>query len=163
MTVSLAALDSEVAKVVSPAAMSEAAIVAAADFEASGRLSVGDEVPPRDLVDDRLAATTGSNMNNNRLYVGNLAFDTTDEALKRAFADCGEVLETKVVSDRETGRSRGFGFVVMATPEAAQTAISRMNGAEVDGRPLRVNEATDRPRRSDGVRSGPDGDRRRRW
>jgi RNA recognition motif-containing protein len=111
------------------------------------------------FVDARLAATRESNMNN-RLHVGNLAFDTTDETLRSAFADCGEVLETKIVNDRETGRSRGFGFVVMATAEAAQQAISRMNGAEVDGRPLRVDEAVDRPRRSGAFGSGPGGDRR---
>jgi RNA recognition motif-containing protein len=99
---------------------------------------------------------------NNRLYVGNLAFDTTDEGLRRAFAECGEVVETTIVNDRETGRSRGFGFVVMGTAEAAQQAISRMNGAEVDGRALRVDEAVDRARRSGGFGSGPGGDRRSR-
>jgi cold-inducible RNA-binding protein len=99
---------------------------------------------------------------NNRLYVGNLAFDTTDDALRRAFAACGDVVETTIVNDRETGRSRGFGFVVMATPEAAQQAISRMNGAEVDGRALRVDEAVDRVRRPGGFGSGPGGDRHTR-
>ena len=104
----------------------------------------------------------------NRLYVGNLAFDTTDDALRRAFAECGEVVESKIVSDRETGRSRGFGFVEMATQEAARQAIARMNGAEVDGRSLRVNEAEDRKPRSDGSSSRPSGGRgdagrRGRW
>jgi cold-inducible RNA-binding protein len=91
---------------------------------------------------------------NNRLYVGNLAFDTTDQARRRDFAECGDVVETTIVNDRETGRSRGFGFVVMATPEAAQQAISRMNGAEIDGRTLRVDAAVDRVRRSGGFGSG---------
>jgi RNA recognition motif-containing protein len=99
---------------------------------------------------------------NNRLYVGNLAFETTDDALKRAFAECGEVVETTIVNDRETGRSRGFGFVVMATAEAARQAISRMNGAEVNGRVLRVDEAVDRARRPGGFGSSPGGDRRDR-
>ena len=99
----------------------------------------------------------------NRLYVGNLTFDTTGEGLKRAFAACGEVLEATVVSDRETGRSRGFGFVVMGSDAAAQQAISQMNGAVVDGRPLRVNEAEERKPRSggDGGFSPRDGGRGR--
>jgi RNA recognition motif-containing protein len=86
----------------------------------------------------------------NRLYVGNLTFNTTEDGLKRAFAPCGEVVEATVVSDRETGRSRGFGFVVMGTNEAAQQAISQMNGAVVDGRPLRVSEAEERKPRPGG-------------
>jgi cold-inducible RNA-binding protein len=132
-------------------------------FEASGRSSVGDEV----FLDAWRAATRESNMTN-RLYVGNLAFDTTEDALRNAFAEYGEVVESKIVSDRESGRSRGFGFVEMATPEAAQQAISRMNGAQVDGRSLRVNEAEDRRPRSDGFSSRPSGgrggaSRRDRW
>jgi RNA recognition motif-containing protein len=81
---------------------------------------------------------------NNRLYVGNLAFHTTEDVLTRAFQACGEVVETKLILDRETGRSRGFAFVVMSNPEEAQRAISQMNGADLDGRPLRVNEAEER-------------------
>jgi RNA recognition motif-containing protein len=93
----------------------------------------------------------------NRLYVGNLAFDTTDDTLRRAFEAYGEVVEAKIVNDRETGRSRGFGFVAMATPDAARQAIARMNGAEIDGRSLRVNEAEDRKPRSDGFSSRQSG------
>lgn len=86
----------------------------------------------------------------NRLYVGNLTFSTTEHVLRDAFASIGEVTEATVVSDRETGRSRGFGFVVMATDELAQEAISQMNGYMLDGRPLRVNEAEERKPRSGG-------------
>jgi RNA recognition motif-containing protein len=78
---------------------------------------------------------------NNRLYVGNLSFHTTEDVIQKAFSACGPVSEVKVVLDRETGRSRGFAFVTMGTGEAAQKAISDMNGALLDGRPLRVNEA----------------------
>jgi len=93
----------------------------------------------------------------NRLYVGNLAFSTTDEALREAFAEFGEVVETKVVIERETGRSRGFAFVEMATAEAAKSAIDQMNGALLDGRALRVNEAEARPERGGGGGGGRGG------
>lgn len=91
---------------------------------------------------------------NNRLYVGNLAFHTTEDVLKRAFSQCGEVLETKLVLDRETGRSRGFAFVTMGTADDAQRAISEMNGVDLDGRPLRVNEAEERKPRGGGGGGG---------
>ncbi|MGE5784226.1 MAG: RNA recognition motif domain-containing protein, partial [Myxococcales bacterium] len=90
----------------------------------------------------------------NRLYVGNLTFSTTEHVLRDAFASIGEVTEATVVSDRETGRSRGFGFVVMGTDELAQQAISQMNGYVLDGRPLRVNEAEERRPRSGGGGGG---------
>jgi RNA recognition motif-containing protein len=91
---------------------------------------------------------------NNRLYVGNLAFHTTEDALKRAFQACGEVVEAKLILDRETGRSRGFAFVVMQNAEEAQRAISQMNGADLDGRSLRVNEAEERKPRGGGGGGG---------
>jgi RNA recognition motif-containing protein len=92
---------------------------------------------------------------NNRLYVGNLSFHTTETSLQRAFAACGEVVEVKLVLDRESGRSRGFGFVVMATPAEAQKAMDELNGADLDGRPLRVNEAEERrPSGGGGGRGG---------
>jgi RNA recognition motif-containing protein len=102
----------------------------------------------------------------NRLYVGNLAFNTTEESLKSAFSEYGEVSEVKVIVDRETGRSRGFAFVVMSTGDQAQTATERMNGAMLDGRALRVNEAEERNsglgggNRGGGARSS---ERRTRW
>src|SRR5438094_88409 len=85
-----------------------------------------------------------------RLYIGNLSFDTTDESLREAFSQAGEVTSATVMKDKMTGRSRGFGFVEMATDEGAQAAIDSFNGKELDGRPLTVNEArpmTDRPPR----------------
>jgi cold-inducible RNA-binding protein len=90
----------------------------------------------------------------NRLYVGNLSFQTTEDSLHEVFGQAGEVVEAKIITDRATGRSRGFGFVTMASPEAAQKAISEFDGAEVDGRTLRVNEAEDRPERSGGGGGG---------
>jgi RNA recognition motif-containing protein len=80
----------------------------------------------------------------NRLYVGNLSFDATSDSLRRAFEDFGEVTDVHVATDRETGRSRGFAFVTMASAQQASDAISRMNGVMLDGRPLRVNEAEER-------------------
>ena len=82
----------------------------------------------------------------NRLYVGNLSFNTSADALREAFAEFGDVEDVHVVTDRATGQPRGFGFVTMGTSQAAQSAIAKMNGAMLDGRPLRVNEAEDRPR-----------------
>jgi len=81
-----------------------------------------------------------------RLYVGNLSYDTDTETLRQAFAGSGEVTDAHVVTDRESGRSRGFGFVTMATPDQAKKAIEQMNGAVIDGRSIRVNEAEERPR-----------------
>ena len=86
-----------------------------------------------------------------RIYVGNLPFSVTDEDLNNMFSEFGEVLNARVISDRETGRSRGFGFVEMNDDEA-NAAISAMNGREVDGRALVVNEA--REREASGGRGG---------
>jgi RNA recognition motif-containing protein len=90
----------------------------------------------------------------NRLYVGNLSFDTNEETLLQAFAQYGDVQEARIVTDRETGRSRGFAFVSMADEQGAKEAIAQMNGAMVDGRSLRVNEAEDRPQRGGGGGGG---------
>ncbi len=76
-----------------------------------------------------------------KLYVGNLSYDTTDESLERAFAQHGEVVSARVVTDRDTGRSRGFGFVEMNTDEEAKAAKDGLDGQEVDGRQIRVDEA----------------------
>ncbi len=88
-----------------------------------------------------------------KLYVGNLPFDTGEDELKLAFAQCGTVTDVKVITERETGRSRGFGFVTMSADEEAQRAVSRWGGATFGGRQLTVNEAVDKPR------SGPRGSR----
>ena len=76
-----------------------------------------------------------------KLFVGNLPFSFNDQSLGDAFATCGNVVSAKVITDRDTGRSRGFGFVEMSTDEEAQKAIDQMNGAECDGRQINVNEA----------------------
>jgi RNA recognition motif-containing protein len=82
-----------------------------------------------------------------RLYVGNLSFSSTVETVREAFARIGEVTDVHIVTDRASGQSRGFGFVTMGSPAEAQKAIEGMNGASLDGRALRVNEAEDRPQR----------------
>jgi RNA recognition motif-containing protein len=76
-----------------------------------------------------------------KLYVGNIAFSATDQDLAETFASVGTVESAKVITDRETGRSKGFGFVEMSTDAEAQDAISKFNGQEQNGRPLTVNEA----------------------
>ena len=80
----------------------------------------------------------------NRLYVGNLSFSSTQDTLRDAFAAHGEVVDVHLVADRATGQSRGFGFVTMGTREQAEGAMSAMNGADLDGRALKVNEAEER-------------------
>ena len=80
------------------------------------------------------------------LYVGNLTFNTTSADLESLFAEHGEVQRVQVITDRDTGRSRGFGFVEMASPEAAQAAIGSLNGRNVDGRDLTVDIAKERSR-----------------
>lgn len=92
-----------------------------------------------------------------RLYVGNLSFNTTEDAVREAFSQCAEVGEVKLVIDRETGRSRGFAFVEMADEQGAQKAIEQMNGASLDGRALRVNEAEERKPRGGGFGGGGGG------
>ena len=87
-----------------------------------------------------------------KLYVGNLAFQTTSQELQELFATAGTVESASVVEDRDTGRSRGFAFVEMSTKEEAATAIDQFNGKEVGGRPLKVNEAKPRENRSVGGR-----------
>jgi len=89
---------------------------------------------------------------NNKLFVGNLSFNTTENNLQDAFAAHGTVLESNLMMDRATGRSRGFGFVTMSTEEEAQNAVSAMNGQAFDGRPLTVNIA--RPREEGAPRGG---------
>ena len=78
------------------------------------------------------------------IYVGNLPFSTTNDDLERLFAEHGAVSSARVITDRDSGASRGFGFVEMDDDGAARTAISALDGYEIDGRPLRVNEARER-------------------
>ena len=86
----------------------------------------------------------------NKLYVGNLAYSVRDESLQEAFAPFGTVISAKVMMDRETGRSKGFGFVEMSTDDEAQAAINGMNGQALDGRAIVVNVARPREDRPGG-------------
>ena len=92
-----------------------------------------------------------------KLYVGNLSFNTTAQDLEKIFGEIGSVESANLIEDRETGRSRGFGFVEMSSKEEAQNAISSLNGKEVDGRTLTVNEAKPREERSGGGGGGRGG------
>jgi len=95
-----------------------------------------------------------------KLYVGNLAFSTSSQDLQQLFAQAGTVESASVVEDRETGRSRGFGFVEMSTSEEGAAAISQFDGKEIGGRTLKVNEAKPRePRSNSGGRGGFGGGR----
>ena len=81
-----------------------------------------------------------------KLFVGSLSWDTNDDGLHEAFAQFGEITEAKVICDRDSGRSRGFGFVTFVDEEAADKAISALDGTELDGRPVKVNVARERNR-----------------
>jgi RNA recognition motif-containing protein len=95
-----------------------------------------------------------------KLYVGNLSYDTTTASLEAYFATSGEVEDAVVLSDRETGRSRGFGFVTMATDELAAAAVQQFNGTNLDGRTIKVDEARERaPRDNRGGGGGGGGNR----
>ena len=88
-----------------------------------------------------------------KLFVGNLSWNTAEEDLRDAFARFGEIDECRIITDRETGRSRGFGFITFVDQDCAQAAMNEMNGSEVDGRSLNVNEAKERaPKRDRGDR-----------
>jgi RNA recognition motif-containing protein len=93
------------------------------------------------------------------IYVGNLSYNTTEDHLRQAFEPFGTVVNVNIIKDRASGESRGFGFVEMSTQEEAESAIDQMNGQELDGRTLKVNEA--RPRQSNN-RGGGGGGRGRR-
>jgi RNA recognition motif-containing protein len=99
-------------------------------------------------------------MNSNKLYVGGLAYEITDDRLQEIFSAHGTVESARVITDRETGRSRGFGFVEMSSQEEAQQAIDKLNGTDLDGRSLTVNEAKPKEPRSGG---GGGGGGRDRW
>lgn len=91
-----------------------------------------------------------------KLFVGGLAWATTSEGLHKAFEQFGEVTDAKVITDRETNRSRGFGFVTFTDDSAAAAAISGMDGKDLDGRTIRVNEANQtKPAGNGGSRRGP--------
>ncbi|MCL2244447.1 MAG: RNA-binding protein [Treponema sp.] len=85
-----------------------------------------------------------------KLYVGNLSYNTTEDGLRNLFSGFGAVASVKIIFDRETGNSKGFGFIEMSGDDEAVAAIAGTNGREYDGRKLRVNEAMDKPRRERG-------------
>jgi RNA recognition motif-containing protein len=85
-----------------------------------------------------------------KLYVGNLSYSTEEANIRKLFEAHGEVVSINLITDKYTGQSKGFGFVEMATDEAAKAAMSALNGQQVDGRAIRVNEAFDKPRREGG-------------
>jgi len=87
-----------------------------------------------------------------KIFVGGLSWDTNDQGLNQAFSRFGGIEEAKVITDRETGRSRGFGFVTFDTEEAVQEAVNEMNGTELDGRTIKVDHATERGRGGGGGR-----------
>ena len=89
-----------------------------------------------------------------RIYVGNLSYQTDSSALQQAFEQYGQVESAEVISDRETGRSKGFGFVTMTNDSEAESAINAMNGQQLDGRALTVNEAKPREDRGGGFGGG---------
>ena len=94
-----------------------------------------------------------------RLYVGNLPYSATESSLTQLFSRCGTVESAKVITDRDTGRSKGFGFVEMATDEEAERAVSELNGKELEGRRLNVNEAKPQERRDTPYGGGGGGGR----
>ncbi len=85
-----------------------------------------------------------------KLYVGNLPYSVTEESLAAKFSECGRVESAKVITDRTTGQSKGFGFVEMSSDSEAQAAIDKLNGVQYNGRPLRVNEAKPQEKRPAG-------------
>src|SRR5574343_1930137 len=93
----------------------------------------------------------------NKLYVGNLAYSVRDDSLHQAFSEFGTVTSAKVMMDRDTGRSKGFGFVEMGSDAEAQSAINGMNGQDIDGRAVVVNEARPREERPGGFGGGRSG------
>jgi RNA recognition motif-containing protein len=94
-----------------------------------------------------------------KLYVGNLNYSTDEASIRKMFEAHGEVVSLNLITDKYTGQSKGFGFVEMATDEAAKAAIAALNGQQIDGRAIRVNEAFDKPR-GEGNRGARDS---RRW
>ena len=94
-----------------------------------------------------------------KLFVGGLSWNTTDDGLRTAFESFGAISDAKVITDRDSGRSRGFGFITFDNAEDAETAIEKMNGTELDGRSLNVNIAQDKRRDGGGGRGGGGGGR----
>ncbi len=96
-------------------------------------------------------------MSNNRLFIGNLSWDSDEDTLRDAFSQYGEVVDAKVITHRDTGKSRGFGFVTLATSQAAMSAIEALDGAKMDGRNIKVSIAEERRPRPGGGGGGGGG------
>ena len=92
-----------------------------------------------------------------KLYVGNLAYSTTEESLHQMFSECGKVVSARIITDRDTGRSKGFAFVEMSSPAEAQAAIQKLNQSNLDGRSLNVSEARPQENRQGGGGGGGGG------
>jgi RNA recognition motif-containing protein len=106
-----------------------------------------------DSLEEQLVGTEKHHMKN-KLFVGNLSYNTTENDLQDAFSAHGTVMEANLMMDRATGRPRGFGFVTMSSDEEAQKAVEAMNGQSLDGRPLTVNIARPREERAPGGGGG---------
>ena len=98
-----------------------------------------------------------------KLYVGNLSYDVTEDELNDLFSPKGKVVSVQIISDHQSGRSKGFGFVEMSSKEESEAVISAFNGHDLKGRPMRVNESIDKPRRKNNNRGGGGGGGGRRW
>jgi cold-inducible RNA-binding protein len=98
-----------------------------------------------------------------RMYVGNLSYDTTEEDLRKAFSEYGTVESVNMITDKYTGKSKGFAFVEMSTRDEAQAAMSGLNGSQLSSRTIRVDEARPRPERRGGGDRGGYGGRRDSW
>ncbi|KAG6635043.1 28 kDa ribonucleoprotein, chloroplastic-like [Carya illinoinensis] len=114
-------------------------------YDLDGRLLTVNKAAPRGARSERSPSLFGSSF---RIYVGNLPWDVDNARLKELFSEHGEVVDARVVSDRETGRSRGFGFVTMSSETGRDDAIAALDGQSLDGRAIRVNVAEERPRRT---------------
>ncbi|XWS55829.1 hypothetical protein CRYUN_Cryun09bG0033800 [Craigia yunnanensis] len=128
----------------------EAAVQQFNDYELEGRalrVNSGPPPPRREEFSPRGARGAATMDASNRVYVGNLSWGVDDSTLETLFSEQGKVVEAKVVYDRESGRSRGFGFVTYNSSEEVDSAIKSLNGVDLDGRPIRVSVAESRPRR----------------
>jgi len=120
-----------------------------------GSTAVSDEVNDDNVLSQQAKGKETKEPMAKKLFVGGLAWATTDESLREAFEEFGEVRDAKVIMDRETGKSRGFGFITMDDDAEADEAMERMNNASLDGRTIKVDEARERaPRREGGGGGG---------
>ncbi|XP_014510072.1 28 kDa ribonucleoprotein, chloroplastic [Vigna radiata var. radiata] len=117
-------------------------------YELNGRVLTVNKAAPKGAQPDRSSQPPRTSSSATRIYVGNLPWTVDNARLEQIFSEHGKVVEARVVYDRESGRSRGFGFVTMASEADVNDAIAALDGQELDGRPIRVNVAEERPRRN---------------